>query len=184
VKPLSGSDYSVRLVSPASSAGCARPSISEYLWVNSARQVSSNPRDFQSQASRIWDHAAQEPLSAALQSVPQTIVDGRVQVFPFLGFGIVAVIYTYEPRAPSTPEDLPDFSCHRTLSWERRHTNGTLRNGNLLSWWEFERRKLIGVQWPASQVPPTDRSSLARAIDFDFARAYGTPVKPVANRGA
>jgi hypothetical protein len=44
--------------------------------------------------------------------VPQSAVDRLVQVLSLLGFGILAVVYTHQPRAPSTPDELPDFLCH------------------------------------------------------------------------
>jgi hypothetical protein len=46
-------------------------------------------------------------------SIPQTAVDGLIQVFPLLGFGIAAVVHTYKPDMGPAPYDLTDFSCYR-----------------------------------------------------------------------
>jgi hypothetical protein len=55
------------------------------------------------------------PVSLAQQlvqmslSVPQTAVDGLIQIFPLLGFGIAAIVYTYEPGSGAAVYDLTNF---------------------------------------------------------------------------
>lgn len=71
-------------------------------------------------------------------SVPQSAVDGVVQVIPFLGFEIAAVVYAYQPSAGTASDDLTDFSCHRDSSAEVRHTNGTRSNATQLTCWGLE----------------------------------------------
>lgn len=73
-------------------------------------------------------------------------VDGLVQVIPFLGFGIAAVVHTHQPGAAAASDNLTDFSCHKDTSSEVRHTNGTLRKATQLTCWGLQRWGLIGVQ--------------------------------------
>ena len=47
--------------------------------------------------------------------VPQTAVDGLIQVFALLGFGIAAIVHTHEPGTGAAPYDLTDFRAIEDL---------------------------------------------------------------------
>jgi hypothetical protein len=67
-------------------------------------------------------------------SVPQTAVHGLIQGFPILGFGIAAIVHTYEPDAGPAPYDLANFSRHRNTSADGWQTSGTRKTAIELFW--------------------------------------------------
>ena len=61
-----------------------------------------------------------------------------IQVFPLLGFGIAAIVHTYEPETGPAPYDLTNFSCHESTSGDARHTSGTRKTAIQLFWLNLE----------------------------------------------
>jgi hypothetical protein len=70
--------------------------------------------------------------------VPQTAVDCLIQVFSLFGFGIAAIINTYEPSTGAASDDLTNFSRHRNTSADARHTSGTRKTAIQLFWLNLE----------------------------------------------
>jgi len=45
--------------------------------------------------------------------IPQSAVDGLVQILSPLGFGVAAAVYAHQPSTSFASDDLADFSCHK-----------------------------------------------------------------------
>lgn len=92
---------------------------------------------------------------------------GLVKVLSFLCSGIVAIEYAHQPNAPSTPDDLPDFRAMVTPPREYRHTNGTLRDSNLLIYKDFRATK---ADRGSVMLPAGGGTRLASASSLDMCR--------------
>ena len=78
-------------------------------------------------------------------SVPQTAVDGLIQVFSLPGFRIACSVHAYESYT-GAPYNLTNFSCHRNTSADARHTSGTRKTAIELFRLNLGVWSLIGVQ--------------------------------------
>lgn len=106
----------------AARSGTAIPhSLTDSSLRNRGLAQTSNQR---AKTDSVFGSMSQNPAAVSLAEhlvemslgLPQSAVDGLVQVLSFLGFGIMAVIYPHQLRAPSTPNNLPDFTCHSDTS--------------------------------------------------------------------
>ena len=79
--------------------------------------VSPNARALQSGLNRPKGLA---DLASIIDDVKQKAAASRTfLVSPLLGFGIAAIVHTYEPDSGPLPYDLTDFSCHENIFADR-----------------------------------------------------------------
>ena len=58
-------------------------------------------------------------------SIPQSAMDGLIQIFSLLRFAFPALVHAYKPSTGAAPDDLTNFSCHGYTCARVRHTSDT-----------------------------------------------------------